>query len=215
MITQFPPVETADPYSGLLAVGGDLEVASLELAYRSGIFPWPMEDEPLLWFAPPKRAILDFREFRIPKRQQRYLRKSSFHLQIDRDFAAVIRACAASKNRGRQRGTWITPDMVAAYIDFHRAGFAHSFETCNAENQLVGGLYGVWIENYFAGESMFYLEPHASKFALVQAVEYLKSSGVAWMDIQMLTPLLASFGAREIARATFMRRLADALKPAT
>ncbi|MCB0303096.1 MAG: leucyl/phenylalanyl-tRNA--protein transferase [Calditrichaeota bacterium] len=211
MIRQFPPLEFADPEYGLLAIGGDLEVGSLELAYRSGIFPWPERAGQILWFAPPQRAVLFFEEFHIPRRLQRHLRHAPFTFRIDQDFPAVIRHCAASKNRGRQRGTWIIPEMIPAYIDFHRAGFAQSFEAYNPAGKLVGGLYGVRIGRYFAGESMFYLESNASKFALVNAVSYLRQEGLEWMDIQMLTPLLAQMGAREIPRDAFMKLLRAAL----
>jgi len=211
MIVEFPPVETADPESGLLAVGGDLDVASLELAYRSGVFPWPMENEPLLWFAPQKRAVLFFDELRVSQRLRRYLKTSQFHFRMDSNFATVIRACANSTNRGKQKGTWITEEMIQAYIRFHEAGFAHSFETYDADDRLVGGLYGVRINNFFAGESMFYIASNASKFALIETVGYLRSEGLRWMDVQMLTPLLSRFGAREIHRVEFMRMLDRAL----
>ncbi|MFQ5823106.1 MAG: leucyl/phenylalanyl-tRNA--protein transferase [bacterium] len=210
MVEKFPPVEKADEM-GLLAVGGDLEVGSLELAYRNGIFPWPVEGLPLIWFAPPCRVILEFNEFRIPKRLQRYLKKANFKFRVDTDFAGVIKACAISKNRKRQKGTWITEQMIQAYIEFHKSGFAHSFETINSKNELVGGLYGVLIDRYFAGESMFYKEPNASKFALIQTIQYVKNLGITWMDVQILTPLLKSFGAKEIPRELFMEKLKKAI----
>lgn len=212
MIVKFPPVELADDNSGLLAVGGDLEVRSLELAYRSGIFPWPVkESEPILWFAPTKRAILNFTNFRIPRRLQRELKKANFSFHFNTSFEAVIKACATSKNRPRRQGTWITHEMISAYIEFHKAGFAQSFETFDSENQLVGGLYGVLIGKYFAGESMFYKQTNASKFALIQTVQHLRKLGLTWMDVQMLTPLLASFGATEIPRERFMQMLKEAI----
>lgn len=210
-MTPFPPVDQADE-DGLLAMGGDLEVATLKLAYASGIFPWPVAEMPLLWFAPPRRAILEFSEFRIPPRLQRYLKHASFEFRVDTNFAAVIRECAASKNRRGERGTWITKEMIAAYIKFHRHGFAHSFEAWNTRNELVGGLYGVWIGRFFAGESMFYKETNASKFVLAQTVNFLKQAGLSWMDVQVLTPLLKSFGAKEIPRASFMKKLHQAME---
>lgn len=208
-ILRFPPIETASP-EGLLAIGGDLEVTSLKLAYENGIFPWPTEDYPLLWFAPPRRAILDFKELHIPKRLERELRAKDFHCVIDRNFPAVIRACAVGQTR-RTQGTWISPSMLRAYIRFHEAGYAHSFE-CYREGRLVGGMYGVGIGKMFAGESMFYDESGASKAALLFAISYLRERGGKWMDIQMMTPLLRSLGAKEISRRQFMERLATALK---
>lgn len=210
MVVNFPPVEMADEM-GLLAVGGDLEVGTLETAYRSGIFPWPVKGMPLLWFAPPKRAILDFSEFKLPKRLKRYLKKADFAFRVDTDFAGVIQACAKSQNRRRQQSTWITDEMIQAYIDFHKCGFAHSFEAINSNNELVGGLYGILIKKYFAGESMFYKKTNASKFVLIETVQYLKSLGISWMDVQVLTPLLKVFGAKEIAREQFMEQLQKAI----
>lgn len=212
MVLKFPPVELADAESGLLAVGGDLEVPSLELAYRSGIFPWPhAENQPLLWFAPKKRAVLFFDQFKIPRRLQRDIRRSDLEFRVDTCFAEVIRACAASKTRKGCPGTWIIPEMVDAYIDFHHMGFAHSFEAFNPEGKLVGGMYGVSIGTYFAGESMFFLESNASKFAFVGAVEHLRGRGMKWLDVQVMTPLVEMLGAVEIPRAVFMQLLDEAL----
>jgi len=210
MVTQFPPVETADE-SGLLAVGGNLDSATLEHAYRNGIFPWPHEGYPLLWFAPPKRAILDFKEFKIPKRLQRDLKKISLTFSVDQDFEGVIRACATSKVRKGQKGTWITKEIIDAYLQFHKKGFVPSFEARNSQGELVGGLYGVMIGKMFAGESMFYKKTNASKFVFIQTVAYLKKKGFRWIDVQVLTPLLKSFGAKEIPRVEFMKKLKGAI----
>ena len=209
MILEFPPIEMADPESGLLAIGGDLEIESLLLAYRNGIFPWPHNEKDLLWFAPPIRAILDFKNFHIPHRLQRHLKKANFTFRINYNFSAVIIACATRKYRDE---TWITPKLSSAYIDFHKAGFAHSFETYNEKDELVGGLYGIKIGRFFAGESMFYRAAHASKFALIQTIYHLQKNGLTWMDIQMLTPLLASFGGEEMPRSRFMERLKATLE---
>lgn len=208
-ILHFPPVETASP-EGLLAIGGDLEVESLKLAYENGIFPWPTEDYPLLWFAPPRRAILEFKDLKVPRRMRRELKAKDFRFAVDRNFPAVIRACAAGRMRKTQ-GTWINPMMIRAYIRFHEAGYAHSFE-CYRGDRLVGGLYGVGLGKMFAGESMFFHETGASKAALLYAVEYLRERGSKWMDIQMMTPLLRSLGAKEVSRRAFMERLAVALR---
>ncbi len=140
MITKFPPLELADPESGLLAIGGDLEVASLELAYRSGIFPWPHREDEILWFPPPERGILEFADLHIPRRLQRHLKKAPFTFQMNQNFEAVIHHCAVSKNRGKGQGTWITRQMLNAYIAFHAAGFAQSFEAYNDGGKLAGGI---------------------------------------------------------------------------
>ncbi len=215
MIAEFPPVDLADEKTGLLAYGGDLQVASLELAYRSGIFPWPSDpDEPILWFAPPRRAILAFDKLHVPRRLRRLLNQGRFEFRVDHDFESVIRNCATTLNRKKQLGTWITADVIRAFCDFQAAGFVHSFESYNSSGQLAGGMYGVLIDNYFAGESMFFHEAGASKVALINAIGYLEHRGLTWMDIQMLTPLLTSLGAEEIPREQFMQKLRKALSGA-
>ena len=200
----FPPVEMADK-DGLLGYGGELSVRYLENAYRHGIFPWPQEGLPVLWFAPPKRGILEFSNFHIPSRFLREVKSKGWEFKINHDFQSVICECARQK-RKRQKGTWILPEMIFAYTDFHEAGFAHSFEVYE-KDRLIGGLYGVWIHHYFAGESMFHLESGASKFALIKTVEFLENKGLTWMDTQMVTPLIKSFGGREVSRDIFMKKL--------
>lgn len=203
----FPPVECAT-VEGLLAIGGDLNVETLRLAYTSGIFPWPVEDYPILWFAPQKRSILPFDEFHIPRSLQKQLRRTSFELRIDTAFERVIESCAAQRRDAE--GTWITDEMLCAYTDLHRAGDAHSVETY-LDGELVGGLYGVAFGAYFAGESMFHAVSGASKAAVIHLVSHLRARGARWLDTQMLTPLFQSFGAREISRAEFMGQLEEAL----
>ncbi len=209
-VLRFPPVEEADEY-GILAVGGDLEVSTLLLAYRSGIFPWPLFGEKYLtWFAPEKRAVLFLDEFHIGRSLRRELSRADYRIEVNKDFEQVIKSCSELKNRGDQPGTWITDAMVGAYIDLHQAGFCHSIE-CSFEGELAGGLYGVAINRMFAGESMFYRKPNASKIALCFLVEYLRVQKVQWIDCQYMTPLFRSFGAREIPRSEFMTLLNDAL----
>lgn len=203
----FPPVDCATE-DGLLAIGGDLEVDTLRLAYSSGIFPWPVENYPLLWFAPPKRSILRFDEFHIARSLQKQLRRAPFELRIDTNFAAVIEACAAQRRDAE--GTWITGEMQEAYCELHRAGDAHSVESY-FDGELVGGLYGVTIGAYFAGESMFHTVSGASKAAVIHLVAHLRERGTEWLDTQMLTPVFESFGAREIPRAEFMKLLDAAI----
>lgn len=208
-ILAFPPIDTADE-QGLLAIGGDLEVASLLLAYQSGIFPWPFDRHRILWFAPPLRGILDFNELHIAKRLARTFKSGVFEFAIDRNFAGVIEACSQLVNRGTQGGTWITPAIKRAYLDLHLAGFCHSYETY-LNGELVGGIYGVRIGNFCSGESMFYRHPNASKVALIHMIEHLREEGLDWMDCQMLTPVTTSFGGKEIPRKEFMERLEKAL----
>lgn len=209
VIKSFPPIKTASP-EGLLAIGGDLEVPSLLLAYRKGVFPWPTDEFPLLWFAPPFRTILEFKNINVPKRLKRELKKADFNFKIDTNFAGVIHACAEGLTRN-SHGTWITAEMIQAYIRFHEAGYAHSFETYNSKGQLVGGMYGVSLGKMFAGESMFFWESGASKAALLFAAQTLQERGAPWMDAQLMSPLLESFGAHEIPREEYMILLQEAL----
>ena len=208
-VPAFPPVEQADN-SGLLAIGGDLEIETLLLAYQSGIFPWPLLDvEELLWFAPPQRAILYLDDFHCGRSLRKLLKTSSWEISFDRDFDGVIAGCAESANR--PEGTWITGEMRQAYCRLHRAGYAHSVECWHA-GKLVGGLYGVALRGLFAGESMFYREANASKAALVALVQHLRQQGVGWIDCQVMTDLFAGFGAREIQRAEYMQLLKNVLQ---
>lgn len=208
-ILEFPPHESADD-DGFLAVGGDLEIDSLLLAYRSGIFPWPFDERTLAWFSPPERAVLFFSEFHISHSLKKARRKSACRFTINEAFDQVILHCAELKNRKRQRGTWITPSMISAYKEMHRQGYAHSFE-CWDGPELVGGIYGVSIGSAFAGESMFYRQDNASKLALWFLVEELGKRGIEWMDCQVLNPLTESVGAREIPRGEFLKLLESAV----
>ncbi len=202
VVEAFPPVDLADEY-GLLCVGGDLEVETLCLAYQSGIFPWPIAGiDQLTWFAPPVRAVLFLKELHISRSLKKYLSASSFTYRIDHDFPGVIAGCAQAKNR-KDRGTWISKEIQDAYSALYRAGYAHSVE-CYEGGELVGGLYGVSIGGFFAGESMFYRKPNASKAAFIYLVDYLSSRGIDWIDCQVMTPHFKSLGAREILRADYM-----------
>jgi leucyl/phenylalanyl-tRNA---protein transferase len=209
-IERFPPIETADE-DGLLAFGGDLEPESLLLAYSSGIFPWPLEESVVAWFAPPTRAVIVLDEFHVSRKLSRALKKSPFEHQMDHDFMGVITRCAEVKNRGTQGGTWITPSVIEAYGELFRLGHCHSFESYR-NGVLVGGLYGIQIGRFFAAESSFYREPGASKAAMCFMVEYLRDQGISWFDCQVLTPFSESFGAREISREEYMGWLAEAIK---
>ena len=211
VIHGFPPVECADR-DGLIAIGGDLEVNSLLLAYSSGIFPWPISPHmPIPWFAPPVRSVLFFKDLHISHSLKKILRKCPFHFTLDRDFQAVITNCAKTDNRKGQHSTWITDQIIKAYIDLHRAGYAHSLECRALDGQLVGGIYGVSIGGMFAGESMFCLQSSASKCALVKLIEILSKRGATWIDCQVENSLSLSFGAKSIPRADFQRLLASTL----
>jgi leucyl/phenylalanyl-tRNA--protein transferase len=205
----FPNLQTANR-EGLLALGGDLSVARLLLAYRSGIFPWT--DEPLTWWSPDPRAIFELERFRPPDRLRSKLRNHPFQLTMDRAFASVIHACAEPA-AGRE-STWISPRFIDAYIELHRAGHAHSIEVWQ-EGQLVGGVYGVAIAGFFAGESMFHRVTDASKIALCFLMDHLRERRFQLFDTQVLSPLTARLGAIEIRRRDYLERLASALrKPA-
>jgi leucyl/phenylalanyl-tRNA--protein transferase len=203
-IIQFPDPRTASP-EGIVAIGGDLHPESILAAYRQGIFPWPVEKLPLLWFSPPERGVLEFAEIHIPRSLRRADRGAKFHFTIDRAFASVIAACAESPRPG-QHGTWITPAVVAAYTRLYRLGIAHSVEAWH-DDHLVGGVYGVDIDGAFAAESMFYLEDNASKLALLHLIKHLVAKGLDWIDIQTLTPHMERLGARAVGREIFLARL--------
>jgi leucyl/phenylalanyl-tRNA--protein transferase len=203
-IIQFPDPRTASP-EGIVAIGGDLHPESILAAYRQGIFPWPVEKLPLLWFSPPERGVLDFGELHVPRSLRRARQRTTLQFSIDRAFPAVIAACAESPRPG-QHGTWITPAVVAAYTRLSRMGIAHSVEAWR-EGRLVGGVYGVDIDGAFAAESMFYVEENASKLALLHLVECLKVVGLDWIDIQTLTPHMERLGAKAVGREAFLRRL--------
>lgn len=206
---EFPPATSANR-DGLVAVGGDLSVERLLLAYRSGIFPWPISEEmPLTWFSPDPRAILELEALHVPRSLAKLMRRGTFRVTIDQAFPAVIQACGDPTPE--RPGTWITPDLLEGYIGLHEAGHAHSFETWLGD-RLVGGLYGVAINGLFAGESMFSREDNASKIALVHLVEHLKARGYGLLDIQQGTRHMMSFGAKLISRKEYLTRLAAALR---
>jgi len=199
----FPPADTADE-DGLVAVGGDLAPERLLLAYDSGIFPWYDSGLPPLWWSPDPRTVLDAEHLHVSKSLARTLRRGRFALTFDRAFADVMRGCA----EGRDHGTWIIPQMRAAYERLHRLGHAHSVEAWDGD-ELVGGLYGVHRGGLFAAESMFHRATDASKVALVAAVRSMFRAGIEVFDVQMTTPHLASLGAVEWPRGRYLRRVAE------
>jgi leucyl/phenylalanyl-tRNA--protein transferase len=204
---EFPPVEYAE--DGLLAVGGDLRPERLLLAYRSGIFPWYSEGQPILWHSPDPRMVLLGADLKVPRSLRKTMRKQAYRVTLDAAFGKVVAACASVERPG-QSGTWITPEMQAAYRELHRRGFAHSVEAWQ-ERRLVGGLYGVSMGSAFFGESMFALAPDASKIAFVRLVEQLARWSIGLVDCQVHTEHLARFGAVEWPRRRYLTALRKAL----
>jgi leucyl/phenylalanyl-tRNA--protein transferase len=202
-----PPVTEAlaEP-NGLLAAGGDLSVARLVDAYRHGIFPWFSPGQPILWWSPDPRMVLIPRELKVARSLNKVLRNRHYEVRADTHFRAVIEGCA--EPRPEQDGTWISHDMIAAYGALHERGIAHSVETW-IDGELAGGLYGVALGRMFYGESMFTRVADASKIALVHLARQLERWQFGMIDCQMHTPHLASLGARQIARADFMRKLRE------
>lgn len=205
--TPFPPVSGAleDP-NGLLAAGGDLSIPRLLDAYRHGIFPWYSAGQPLLWWSPDPRMVMEPGAFRISRSLRKRLRRADYEVRVDTCFTEVMRACAAP--RSGQHGTWITREMIEAYGALHRAGIAHSVEAW-ADGVLAGGLYGVAVGRMFYGESMFSRATDASKVALAHLVRQLERWQYGLIDCQMHTEHLATLGARSMPRREFTRRLEE------
>lgn len=197
-----PPQPASEDPHGFAGWSEDLDCSMLEDAYYHGVFPWPEDNDIVLWFSPPERGVVRMENFHIPHGTRRELKKKNWHLGIDTAFDRVIEECAAAFRPG-QGGTWITPKMIRAYKAFHRCGRAHSFETYDEHGMLLGGLYGIHQGGIFCGESMFFKESCASKFALAGMFQHLKSMGVKLVDTQMVTPTLALFGAGEISRQEY------------
>jgi leucyl/phenylalanyl-tRNA--protein transferase len=224
----FPPPTATTP-EGLLCIGGQFLPEWLLDAYRHGIFPWPMwEDEPIVWWSPDPRAIIELDGLRVSQRLRRTLYSKKFTVTCDRAFGDVIQGCATG--HGREEGTWLTPAMIDAYCDMHRLGHAHSVEVWYEEDFglpdvapnpqsairnpqfLAGGIYGIAIGGLFAAESMFHRVRDASKVALVRLVQHLRSRGYKLLDIQQWTPHTGRLGAIEIPRLEYLRRLASAVE---
>jgi leucyl/phenylalanyl-tRNA--protein transferase len=199
----------------LLAVGGDLSSTRLLNAYSQGIFPWYSEGDPLMWWSPDPRAVININQLRINRTLSKAIRKTPYTITLNNDFNQVIELCADAPFRTEE--TWILSEMQAAYISLHQQGHAHSIEIWqqNADNDeektLVGGLYGVAINGYFSGESMFYRQANASKFALVALANLLKKIDIDFIDCQLLNPFLQDMGAIEISRDSFLQRQLGAI----
>ena len=200
----FPPADMADE-EGLLAMGGDLSTDRLLLAYRSGIFPWYNEDEPICWWSPDPRFVLYPAELKVSNSMKTVLQNGKYRFTTNRAFEQVIGNCKTVSRRG-QDGTWISPAMQKAYIILHKLGYAHSAETWQ-DGELIGGLYGIRLGNLFFGESMFSLKPNASKFAFINYVRQLQKENVQLIDCQLHTNHLESLGARMIPRELFTQIL--------
>ncbi len=193
----------------IVSFGDKLTVDNLRIAYRLGIFPWHVDGLPLPWYCPEKRAILEFSELHIPKSLERAQRKNQFAFTIDKDFRSVIENCSHVVRAG-ENGTWITDEFIDVYCALHNAGMAHSIEAWDAQNNLVGGLYGVDAGGVFCGESMFHKTSNASKLALLFLIDHLRGRGATWIDAQVMTPHIKSLGAKEIRRREFLRKLKEA-----
>lgn len=200
----FPDVTEADKH-GILAVGGDLSPERLILAYKSGIFPWFDSDEPILWWSPAQRMVLFPDELVVSRSMRTVLRKEIFKVTFNKDFRAVISNCSQISRNG-QRGTWISKDMIEAYVKLHELGYAKSVEVWQ-NGELVGGLYGIDLGHIFCGESMFSKVSNASKVAFITLVENLKIRQYKLIDCQVHNDHLESLGAREIERQEFMEML--------
>jgi leucyl/phenylalanyl-tRNA---protein transferase len=208
----FPPLEQAlDEPEGLLAAGGDLSPERLIAAYRRGIFPWYSAGQPVLWWSPDPREVLLPSEFKCSRSLSKTLRNRGFEVTFDRDFAAVVTACAL--RREQSAGTWITPEMHAAYCELHERGRAHSIET-RLNGELVGGLYGVLLGRVFYGESMFSRERDASKVALAWLAQRAVVAGLQLIDCQLPTPHLRSLGSKPMPRRQFSTLVAEASRAA-
>lgn len=202
----FPDPETAlDDPDGLLALGGDLSVERLRLAYRRGIFPWYSAEQPILWWSPDPRCVIFPSQVHVSRSLRRTLNSRLLTVTLDQAFAEVIEACGNE----RSEGTWITREMRQAYIELHRRGMAHSFEAWNPEGELVGGLYGVAEGSCFFGESMFSRQTNASKVVFVHCLRQLEAWGYALMDCQVENPHLMSLGAQLIPRQAFLSILKE------
>ena len=210
----FPPVEMAwDEPNGLLAVGGDLSPQRLINAYDSGIFPWFNENEPFYWWSPDPRAVLYPSAMKISRSLRKTARNGNYCISFDEDFSKTVLSCAAP--RAYSNETWITSDMHQAYCRLHEIGRAHSVEVRDADNQLVGGLYGVVSRGVFCGESMFSTQRDTSKLALLALASHMQSWGYTMIDCQIVNQHLLSLGAQAMPREAYIKELKKSPIPAT
>jgi len=212
---QFPDPEDADE-NGLVAVGGDLSINCLLSAYRKGIFPWFSAGDPILWWSPNPRMVIQPEKLHLSRSNRKLFKKHPYRITFDQSFAQVINACAQPRSTDQtgETGTWITDEMQAAYIKLHQQGFAHSVE-CWQEDKLCGGLYGVAIGSVFFGESMFSSVQGASKIALISLIKQLHQWQFTLIDCQMSSKLMILLGAYEITRSEFTQQIVEAAKTGT
>ena len=212
MHNPFPPTSQAlDEPNGLLAVGGDLEPSTLLCAYVQGIFPWFESDQEILWWSPDPRLTLRSDAIHVSRSLRKAIRQCGWRLQYDTAFSDVVSHCARADRNQPEAGTWITPDMHAAYCALHDLGVAHSIEVYE-EGKLVGGLYGILLGNMFFGESMFSLKSNASKMAFVALCKVCRNQGIDVIDCQVHNEHLVSLGAETMPRKDFENHLRDAIK---
>ncbi len=197
----------AETLEGVLAVGGRMSAELLVFSYDHGVFPWPHEAYPLLWFCPDERGVIDFSDLHLSKSYRKWLKKnnSKYRITLNQNFSEVLHECKTQKRKG-QRGTWITKEIEKNYILLHQMGHAFSLEVWR-ENNLVGGIYGVQSQRYFSCESMFHKEDNTSKLALHELIKFLEGQGQSWLDIQMVTEVCASFGGKLIGKKEFLKRI--------
>lgn len=200
----FPDIHTADK-EGLVAIGGDLSVARLQMAYQQGIFPWYNEDEPILWWSPDPRCVIYTDQIHISRSMRSTLQNPDYRFSINEAFHEVIHLCSQIERKG-QSGTWLLDDMKNAYIQLYNEGWAYSAE-CWFQGKLVGGLYGILMPSVFCGESMFSLIPNTSKYTLIKMAQWLQQQQVPIIDCQIPNPHLMRMGATLISRKEFQRFL--------
>lgn len=205
MPVKFPPVEEASE-DGLLAIGGELDQETLLEAYKHGVFPWPVRpDYPMTWFSPNPRGIIDFENFKVGRTLAKFLKKNPYSIKFNHDFDKVIQNCSQT-TRKHEVGTWIHPIIIKGYSNLFQQKLAYCVSVYD-EEELVGGLYGVCIGEIISGESMFHTKSNASKVALVGLINKLKTNGIKFIDTQMVTPVIESFGGENIPRQDFIKRI--------
>ena len=203
---KFPHPELATE-DGIVAIGGDLSPQRLLLAYQIGLFPWYNPNDPILWWSPDPRFVLFPENLKVAKSMRSYFNQNKFEVTYDTSFEAVIRGCQQNRRKGQAGGTWISEEMIEAYVNLHNLGFAHSVEVWSQENELIAGLYGIALGKVFFGESMFTKVNNGSKYGFIKLVHDLQSQGFWLIDCQQETDHLKSLGAEPIPRVEFLEYL--------